>query len=191
MAWTIRQPAEHQLRSVNKFFERHIVGFDTKSAEHEETLLRARAGRFLATDENGVVLPSIWLAAYEGKELVGAVNVVMPYPHVLTAAGHGFEDLARGLARARRTVCGLAVREDMRRQGIANALIQGAEAEAKAQSASLLAGFMDEKNGAPAFYEANGYTTMPRNKPLPYVGEFPIREAHPQELNGQWFYKEI
>lgn len=79
----------------------------------------------------------------------------------------------------------------MRRQGIATALIEGAEAEAKTQGASLLAGFMDEKNGSPAFYEASGYTTMPRNKPLPYVGEFPIREVHTLDVNGQWFYKEI
>lgn len=191
MAWIIRRPAEYQHRSVNKFLERHIVGFNAQDAERQEAQQRARAGRFLATDENGTVFPSTWLAAYEGKELVGAINVTMPYEHVLQAVEYGLDDHARGLARVRRTLCGLAVREDMRRQGIANALIQEAEAISKAEGASLLAGFMDEENGNPAFYESCGYTTMPRNKPLPYVGEFPIREVHPQGINGHWFYKEI
>lgn len=190
MAWIIRRPAEHQLRNINKFFERHITGFTARNAEKHEQL-RARAGRFLPTDENGTVLPSTWLAAYEGKELVGAINAHPAYEHVLRAMEYNFEDQARGLARSRRTISGLAVREDMRRQGIAKALIEGAEVEAMAQGASLVAGFMDEENGPPAFYEANGYTAMPRNKPLPYVGEFPIREVHPPEVNGQWFYKEL
>jgi GNAT superfamily N-acetyltransferase len=189
MTWIIKTPPEHRHQWINKFFERNIAGFSARNAEYEENVIRAQTTNYLPKDSSGVFFPTIWLAAYQDNVIVGAINTAVSYPLVLEVAAKQGPAYAHGVAQERRVLAGLAVREDMRGQGIGRALIEANESAAKAQGVSVLVGFFDEGNHSPSVYTSTGYSLTPRNAPLPRLGKFPIRERHPAYLKGQWFYK--
>ena len=194
MTWEIREPAEHQLNRVRKFCETNILGADAKEAMHVETVIRSRASRFLPMDSSGAAYPTFWRAAWlPDGSLVGAVCAHPPYSMVIQIATQpGGQEYARGLARARRVLGSIAVREDMRGQGVGRALLAAVEANARIEGVSHITGFMDERNGEPSFYERNGYRIMPLQEPVPRLEPYPVTESHPEPtLFGHWFYKQL
>ncbi|WP_373462843.1 GNAT family N-acetyltransferase [Arthrobacter pascens] len=55
----------------------------------------------------------------------------------------------------------IAVREDMRGQGVGRALLAAVEANARSEGVSHMTGFMDERNGVPSFYERTDIGSCP------------------------------
>jgi GNAT superfamily N-acetyltransferase len=190
MTWVIREPTIHQLNRVRKFLEAEIVGVSARRAVETEDFLRREAKSLLPVGGDEVLTTS-WHCAYlSDGSLVGAVLTNVPEETVDVAELFG-DRYAQGFARTRRTLASIAVRGDMRGHGIGRALLDVAEAQARAEGAIHLTGFMDERNGAPVFYSKNGYTVQPRNTALPQLEPFPIRERHPNDLSGCWFYKPL
>lgn len=194
MNWTIKEPPRDQHGKLNEFLERHIIGFDAANAQILEQVGRRQADPLLPVNMAGVSYPSIWQAAYLfDVSLSGVISSTVAYEMVVDVVNTtGNIEHARGFARERRVISGIAVSEGARGQGIGKALLRANETVAKRQGASVVVGFMADVNGSPRFYRSAGYSVMPHNKPLPmHIGKFGLNEVHDGDLNGHWFYKEI
>lgn len=186
-------PAEHQLGRIRKLFQAEIIGVMANRAVHTESETRQRAFPYLPRDADGLTYSAIWRASYSPAGILqGGVYMHVPYDELLEMMSReGEEDFVRGLGRTRRTLASIAVVEDSRRTGLGTRLLRAAEDEARSQGALWVTGFMDERNGSPDFYRTNGYQILARNRPLPELEPFPVREYHPRYVNGQWFYKKL
>ena len=194
MNWTIKEPPRDDHGKLNEFLETHIKGFDARTAHILEQLGRKQADPLLPLNMVGAPYPSIWQAAYLfDVSLAGVINSSVAYEMVVDVVNTtGNIEHARGFARERRVISGIAVSEGARGRGIGKALLQANETAAKRQGASVVVGFMADVNGSPHVYRSAGYTVMPHNKPLPmHIGKFGLNEVHDGDLNGHWFYKEI
>lgn len=189
--WAIVEPENEQHDRINNFLADNIIGYSANGVVNAEQFYRRQAAPLLPTNMAGVPYERIWRAAYDDQGyLLGAITTSLPYEMAIEL-GQGNMTYARGFLRARRVIEGLAVREDVRGQGLGKALLQENESAAKRQKATLLVGFMDDANGSPVVYKSAGYSVVAHNRPLPPVGEFGLNERHPDYLNGHWFYKVI
>ena len=194
MNWIIKEPLRDQHSKLNEFLESNIIGFNAITAHILEKTGQQQAEPLLPVNMAGVPYPSIWQAAYiDGDTLAGVINSSVGYEMAIDVASTtGNIEYARGFARERRVISGIAVSQDARGQGIGKALLRENETAAKRQGASVIVGFMADANGSPRVYRSAGYTVMPHNKPLPmHVGKFGLNEVHDGDLSGHWFYKEI
>lgn len=99
--------------------------------------------------------PSIWRVAYvHGVTLAGAINSTAPYEMTIDIANTGRDDYARGFAKERWVISGIAVRADVRGRGIGKALLRANEITTKQQGAGVIVGFKDDANGSPLVYKS-------------------------------------
>ncbi|WP_104056324.1 MULTISPECIES: N-acetyltransferase [unclassified Arthrobacter] len=192
MKWTITSPPSEKYNDLNKFLEDNIIGFSADNARYDTEVAGKRVASLLPRNVAGIPYQGIWRVAYdENGTLAGVINSSMPFSMAFELGTSGYAVYAKGFLKERRVISGLAVREEMRGRGVGKLLLQANEAAAKQQKASLIVGFMDDRNGSPQVYKSAGYVIVPHNQPLPNVGKFGLNEAHAAYLNGHWFYKKI
>ena len=180
MTWEIKEPAEHQLNRIRKFFEAEIVGVSAKESVYVETEMRRQASSFLPRDASGAIYPTFWRAAYlPDGSIAGAICAHTPYALVTQIAASPLgEEFARGFARARRTLACVAVHKDRRGQDLGSALLEAMEEIARAEGAAQITGYMGQADrGEPHFYRKNGYIIRPVQKPVPPLAPPHHRDA--------------
>lgn len=179
-------------RRAFQFIERHVVGFSASRAMKTDTGPRRDVTALLPQAADGSLASGIIFTAHDDAgAMVGAISGHAPYGEAADIRRSGDVALARGFLRDRRTIAGLAVEDGWRRRGVATELLSRVEEVARGEGAVWLVGFMDERNGEPHFYTANGFTITKRNQALPPLPPSAVNERHPTYVNGRWFYRPI
>lgn len=194
--FTIRQLThEHEYRKAHQFISKYVFGYSPANAAKEERDVRRRVTYLLPPGlEGGLASVTVFVAELSDGEIIGAAVSHPPYGEaddIVTEHGRASADFVRGVLSHRRTLSGLAIAPGWRRNGTGRLLVQEHESHARAEGASWLTGFMDERNGEPGFYERLEFTVTARNRPLPPLAPYPVTEIHPPHLNGQWFYRQL
>lgn len=179
-------------RRAFQFVERHVVGFSASRAMKTDTGPRRNVTALLPQASDGSLASGIIFTAHDDVgTMVGAISAHAPYEEAAEIRRSGNVGLARGFLRDRRTIAGLAVEDGWRRRGVATELLSQVKEIAQGEGAVWLVGFMDERNGEPDFYQANGFTITKRNQALPPLPPSAVNERHPTYVNGRWFYRPI
>jgi GNAT superfamily N-acetyltransferase len=182
----------HKQLECFRFIQQNVAGFTAAKAAKEEATVRRQVTHILPRTPDGLLAAAIVLRAVDSSgTTVGVAVAHPPYAEAVEVTARLGIEYAQGLLQSRRTLSGLAVREDARRTGVGRALVDAALTIAADEQALWMTGFMDERNGSPEFYESVGFTTMPRNTVVPRLTPFPLPEIHPSYVNGQWFYRPI
>lgn len=191
MVEVVELHSEVALRRVRQFFAAHIVGYDARRAQRHLEIARRPVTRYLPGNATGLFqAPPLAVLDHDGA-VIAAVHAHPPYEQIGEMAELAGDEFARGLGQTRRTLACLAVATKHRKSGLGRELVAQLEDRLRREDVIHVTGFMDERNGAPTFYESLGYTTFLRNTPVPPLKPFEFVETHPSYVSGQWFHKQL